>query len=163
MKAKPPQSALVIFAWQRIGFVDKITPVMKGGVETRDLPCGWKGFHSRLNSCKIVRLMQRRERRERPQFDDDLGRDDDRRREIEPAMHDAMADARHTGLGKGSVEPVHDGTDRGLVISRIRFYVDCLAALHMKVKARRGPQPVNCPRGDLSQRFPYREKREFDR
>ena len=66
MKAKPSQAAVIETARQGVGVVDESVAAMKRRIETADLRQRRERLLRRRDAGKIMRLMQRRERDQRP-------------------------------------------------------------------------------------------------
>ena len=66
VKAVAAHALVVIGARQSVCVVDEGMAAMESGVETGDLRRRRKGLHRRFDAGDIVRLVERRERNERP-------------------------------------------------------------------------------------------------
>ena len=89
---------------------------MKGGVETGDLSERGAQLAQRLDGRQIVRLVQRRERRERFEPGQCVRIDDDRCVVMLAAMHDPVAGADQMTRMTARLQPVKQPGERGFVI-----------------------------------------------
>ena len=164
MKAKAPQAPLVIGARQRVGVVDEGVAAMKRRVETHHLRHARKRPVGGLDAGEVMRLVQRRERRQRLEFGDQRRVDDGRLRVIRSAMHHAVADGADLDFGEARLDPCENIADRLLVVARLRGRLASLAAGDPRDKARAGAELVDFAagggRGPIAA---HREHGEFDR
>ena len=140
---------------------------VKRGVEAGDLRHAGKCGPGRGDARQIVRLVQRRERDQRCEPLHGLVGDQDRRRKVQPAMDDAMADGGNPRLRKLLL---HHGEDRAqrtgvvgdeaLALERVLTILRAGAVLHGQVRI--GAEPVDLADGGAFQRV-GREQGEFQR
>ena len=92
MKAVAAHALVVIGAGQGVGVVDERMAAMEGGVEAGDLRRRRERLPRRLDAGDVVRLVERRERDQRPQLRERRLVDQDRGGVIRPSVDDAVAD-----------------------------------------------------------------------
>ena len=92
VEAVAAHALVVIGARQGEGVGDEGVAAMERGVEAGDLRRRRECLHRRLDAGDVVRLVQRRERDERPQLRERRLVDQHRVGEVGPAMDDAVAD-----------------------------------------------------------------------
>src|SRR5215470_10902872 len=120
MKAVPPYAALEQLSWQRERFGKLAAPVMKRRVEAGDLAHPRPALTHAANRRERLRLVQRRQRRERLEVRQHCVIDDDGARPARPAVHDPVADGDRRRAAELGVEPAsHDG-ERARVIAGAR-------------------------------------------
>ena len=119
VETKPSHAPLVKFARQRIGVVDEGVAAMKGGVETDDLRHAREGRVGGLDPREIMRLVERGQRRQRPQIRENRRVHDRRRGMVQPAVHDAVADGADHDVGKLRLDPSENQADRLFVIRQL--------------------------------------------
>ncbi len=78
---------------------------MEGGVEARDLGHTRHALDCRADRREVVRLVQRRERRQRCEFVNQRRRDEARPVVVLPAMHDAMAECEERSAAQLLAQP----------------------------------------------------------
>jgi hypothetical protein len=100
-------------ARQRHELRDRGLPAMEAGVEAGDLRNAGQIRADGFDRGEVVRLMQRRERDQRPQILEDLRRHDRRPEELRPAVHDPMADAEDAGAAVAGAHPPGERLERG--------------------------------------------------
>ena len=92
---------------------------MKGRVETDDLRHAREGRVGGLDAREIMRLVERGQRRQRPQIRENRWVHDRRRGMVQPAVHDAVADGADHDVGKLRLDPSENQANRLFVIRQL--------------------------------------------
>ena len=93
---------------------------MEAGVEAGDLRHVGQPLGDRVDGGQVVRLMERRQRRQLAQLVQDLRRDDRRPGESRAAVDDAMADAEHARAAVALAEPRGERVERRAAVAHAR-------------------------------------------
>ena len=128
---------------------------VKGGVEAGDLRRRREGLHRRFDPGAVVRLVQRGERNEPPEFRQRRGVDQHRLDEVRPAVHHAMADRRNRTMVALRAQPAENGAHRRLMIdAAVRWFEDELGLFargRLDGALRRRADSLDLPRRELIQ------------
>ena len=112
VEAVASDALVVKAARQREDVVDEGMVAVKGGVEAGDLLHMRPGLARGEDAGDVVRLMQRRERRQLFQAAQHLVGDDHGLRKINAAMDDAVPGGDHFGVREGALAPGEDAAQR---------------------------------------------------
>ena len=119
MEPIPPDARLGEFARQGEHLCELRLVAMERGIETGDLRHLRRRFRNRSDRNQVVRLMQRRQRRELGKRCDDIGIDPDRDCIVGTAVHDPMPNPNHGHSARELAAGIKKHARRGAVVETV--------------------------------------------